>query len=96
MPPATLGDLNIIFANIVKVAIALVGLAVLAMILFAGFQFLGAAGDKEKTQQAQKILNYALRGFVLTLAAWIILNLIGNFVGIKLDLFSICLPGQNC
>jgi cytochrome bd-type quinol oxidase subunit 2 len=91
--PPTLGNLNLIFTNIISVAISLVGLAVLAMIIYAGFLFLSAAGDKDATQRAQKTLNYAIRGLVLAVSAWIILNLIGNFIGIDFSTFTICLPG---
>ena len=91
--PASISDLEKVFSNIVSVALTLGGITALVMLIVGGFKFLSAGGDKEATQKAGKTLTYAIGGLVLTLSAWIILNLLGNFLGINFSTFSICLPG---
>lgn len=87
--PATLEDFGtIVFPQIVQIALGLVGVAFTVMLIIASFQYVTAAGDKEATQRAQKTINYALRGFVLTISAWIIIALFANFIGLDMDLFS--------
>lgn len=93
-PPATLGDLNSVFASAVKALISLVGIASLTMLLFGGFKFISAGSDKEAAQKAQQTINYAVGGLIISLSAWLILSLIGNFLGVNLNVFDICItPG---
>lgn len=97
--PAKIGDLDTIFASVISVVLALAGIAALAMVIVGGFQFLTAGGDKEATAKASKTLTFAIAGLILTLSAWILLNFLGNFLGIDFSFFSICLPGfsgSNC
>lgn len=99
MPPATIGDLASIFSRVVSLALTGAGLAAFIMLLVGGFQLLTASGDKEATTKAQKTLTFAIFGLVVTLSAWIILNFLGNFLGLDFSVFNICLPGfsgSNC
>ncbi len=92
MEPAKITDLEKVFSSVVSGALTLVGIAVLVMLIAGGFGFLMAGGDKEGAQKAQKTLTYAIAGLVLTLSAWIILNLLGNFLGIDFSVFTLQLP----
>lgn len=94
--PATIKEVEQVFASVVSVALTAVGLAVLVMLVIGGFKFLTAGGDKEATQKAAKTVTYALAGLVVTLSAWIILNFLGGFLGINFSVFDVCLPGQTC
>ena len=93
MDPARISDLEGVFGSVVSVALTLGGITALVMLVIGGFKFLSAGGDKEATQKAGKTITYAIGGLVLTLSAWIILNFLGNFLGIDFSVFSICLPG---
>ena len=96
MNPAKITDLEQVFSSIVSGALTLAGIAALVMIVWGGYQFLMAGGDKEGAAKAQKTLTYAIGGLSLVLSAWIILNLLGNFLGVDFSIFSICLPGSVC
>lgn len=50
-------------------------------IIFAGWNYITGAGDKNKIAQAQNMLNYAIMGLVLIVAAYVITNLVGQLVG---------------
>lgn len=92
MPP-TISDLETVFSSVVSLALTAAGLTAFVMLIVGGFQFLTAGGDKEATQKAQKTLTFAIAGLVVSLSAWIILNFLGNFLGIDFSIFNICLPG---
>ena len=98
MPP-TIGNLETVFSSVISLALTGAGLAAFVMLLVGGFQFLTAGGDKEATQKAQKTLTFAIIGLVVSLSAWILLNFLGNFLGLDFSVFNICLPGfsgPNC
>ncbi|HEX9008133.1 MAG TPA: hypothetical protein VF837_02630 [Patescibacteria group bacterium] len=57
------------------------GLLAFFTIIFSGFQYITAAGDKNKTAQAQNMLNYAIIGLVVIVAAYVITNLVGTLLG---------------
>ncbi len=91
MPPAQISDLEQVFSSVVSGALTLAGIAVLVMLVWGGYQFLMAGGDKEGAAKAQKTLTYAIAGLVLVLSAWIILNLLGNFLGVNFSIFKLTL-----
>lgn len=95
MDPARISDLEGVFGNVVSVALSAAGIAALVMLIVGGFKFLSAGGDKEATQKAGQTITYAIGGLVLVLSAWIILNFLGNFLGIDFSVFNICLPGNT-
>lgn len=90
--PAKISDLEGVFSTVVSGSLTLVGIAVLVTLIAGGFGFLMAGGDKEGAAKAQKTLTYAIAGLVLTLSAWIILNLLGNFLGLDFSTFTLSLP----
>ena len=57
------------------------GIAAFIAIIFAGFNYITGAGDKNKIAQAQNMLNYAIMGLVLIVAAYLITNLVGQLFG---------------
>lgn len=93
--PATLSDLNSVFGSVLRVALAGVGIAVTIMFVIGGYQFMMAGSDKDAAARARHTLTYAVIGLVLALSAWIILTLVGTFLGVNFANFDICW-GANC
>lgn len=94
--PAQISDLNIIFASVVRAIIAFAAVASLGMLVYGGYRYLSAGTDKQSTTQAQQTITFALGGLLVTLSAWIILNLVGTFFGVNLSVFDICIEGTSC
>jgi hypothetical protein len=88
---ATIGDFNSVFASILRALIGLVGIASLAMLILGGFKFISAGADKDASQKAQQTITYAVGGLIISLSAWIILSIIGTFLGVNLGVFDICI-----
>lgn len=89
--PAPLSALNSVFGTLLSSVITLVGAASLIMLLAGGFQYFSAGGDKEGAARAQRTLTYAVIGLILTASAYMILSLLGTFLGANLTLFDICI-----
>ena len=90
MAPARLSDLDSVFASVLRVALAGVGIAVVVMFIIGGYQFLMAGSDKDAAARARHTLTYAVIGLILALSAWIILSLVGTFLGVNFANFTIC------
>jgi hypothetical protein len=62
------------------------------MLILGGFKYLSAGADKDAANKARLTISYALGGLILVLSAWIILVLLGGFLGINVDRFDIMAP----
>ena len=69
-----LGEADVRFttARIVNAALGLLGTIALILILYAGFEWMTAAGSEEKADNAKKILFYAVLGLIVILSAYAI------------------------
>jgi len=68
-----LGQLVSLIANN---AIVVAGVIFLFLIIFAGFQMITAGGDSQKFQQGQNIITAGFIGFIIVLAAFLIVRFI--------------------
>ena len=92
MPP-NIPDLELVFQNLLGILLGVTGVGSFVMLLIGGLRFMLAGGDKEATQKAHNIIMYALFGVGISISSWVIINLLGNFLGLDLSQFTICLPG---
>ena len=74
--------LNPLITNILIVS----ALATFLTIIFAGFRYITASGDKAKAEQSARMLNYALLGLALVAGAYLITTIVGKIV--EIDLFN--------
>jgi hypothetical protein len=95
MNPATIGDLADIIQRNVEAAIVLASSGAVVMLVVGGFQYLLAGGDKEATQKAGKTITFAIAGILVVICSWMIIKLLGSFLGLDLSsfVFKVCLPG---
>lgn len=71
------------------------GLIALITIIFAGFNYISAQGDKAKIEQASHTLNYAIIGLILAIAAFLITKIIGSLSGSDFDFFNLNVKPVN-
>jgi|RifCSP19_3_1023858.scaffolds.fasta_scaffold84026_2 hypothetical protein len=91
--PNELSDIEPIVANIIKSVVTLGGIALFAMLVFGGIQYLTSGGDPEGIQKAKHTLTYAIIGIALFVIAWFVLLFIETFTGVKVTLFNIEICG---
>ncbi len=76
-----IGDLVSVFLSN---AIVLAGVIFLFLIILAGISMLSAQGDPQKFQQAQNIITAAVLGFIIVIAAFLIVRLIERSLSINI------------
>ena len=72
--PAT--DIRTIAANIIRVALGLLGIVALCLILYGGYVWMTAGGDEERIGQAKKILVNSVIGLIIILSAYAIVSFV--------------------
>lgn len=92
MGPATIQDLETVFASVVTSLLALGGIVLFLMLLSGGFKYLTSGGDPKATEGAQKTLTYAIGGLVMLAGSYIILKIIADFTGADVTNFVIFKP----
>ena len=65
-------DVRITAAMLILVVFRFLGAIFMGLTLFAGFKYMTAGGNEEKTGDAVKLLKNAVIGLVIVLAAWAI------------------------
>lgn len=78
----TLKCFEVLFGNVIFMASTLIVFLLFIMIVIGAFQYLTSFGDPGKLKKAQATLRYAVAGFVLFLASFIIIKVIDTlFLG---------------
>lgn len=86
----TLLCLEVVFGNLIFMASTLIVFVLFIMIVVGAFQYLTSFGDPGKLKKAQGTLRYAVAGFVLFLASFIIIKVIDTlFLGGQGTLFQL-------
>ena len=86
---ATIKGFEAIFYNLVVIALAVAGISLFIMLVVGGFKYLTAGGNQDSAQAARQTLTYAFIGFVVLVAAYLILSLIFRFTGVPITTFSV-------
>lgn len=78
---ATFGEL---VTPLIQNVLIICGVGALFFLVFAGFNYITAGGDKGKIENAGQAINYAIIGLVLIAVAYLITLLVGKMVGINI------------
>lgn len=62
--------LPLLIGNIVEIAISLVGLIFFVQIVYAGYLWMTARGEREQAEKAQETIRRSVIGLIVTLAAY--------------------------
>ena len=65
-----------IIALVIKVLLSVIGVILLALLLYGGFIWMNAKGNQSDTQKAQDIIRNAIIGIIIVLAAYAISSLV--------------------
>jgi hypothetical protein len=81
--------LQLFLTNFISIALGAAGIVCFFMLLWGGFSYITAGGDKEATQNAQKRMSSALIGLTLTFSIFAIIYLIEAVFGISITEITI-------
>lgn len=87
--PAGLQQIENLFRQIISVMVGLGFIALLVLLIFAGFKYLTSGGEQKAVQAAHQTVTWALLGIVFMAVAWIVLQLIKTFTGVDVTTFNI-------
>ena len=65
-------DIRYTIARIINIILGFLGIIFFALVIFAGFQYMTAAGNQEQTKKAIGLLRNAVIGLVIILISWAI------------------------
>lgn len=65
-------DIRITIAKIINIVLGFLGVIFVGLTIFAGFQYMTAAGNEEKTKKALGLIKNAVIGLVIILMSWMI------------------------
>ena len=65
-----------IIGNVIGVALGFVGIILVVLMLYAGFNWMTAAGEADKVQTAQDTIKRAVIGLIITVSAYAIANFV--------------------
>lgn len=86
--PAGLNELESIVGNVISVVVGLGFVAMLVLIVTAGFKYLTSGGEPKAIQAANQTFSWALLGVVFMAVAWVILQLIARITGLPVTIFN--------
>lgn len=86
---AGLAQFEQVFSSVISVIVGLGFMVLVVVLVFAGFKYLISGGEPKAIQAAHQTATWALLGIIFMAVAWIILQLIENFTGVKVTVFDI-------
>lgn len=86
---AGLTEIESIVGSVISVVVGLGFVAMLILIVMAGFKYLTSGGEPKAIQSANQTFTWALLGVVFMAVAWVILQLIAGITGLPVTIFNI-------
>jgi len=69
---------QMMFVNVIKIALGLFGSVFLALIVYGGFLYINSRGEEETAKKAQKIITGAIIGLAIVLLSYSITLFVGT------------------
>ena len=66
----TPADIRVTIARVINVILTFLGVIFIVLTIYAGFQYMTAAGNKDKTEKALALIKNAVIGLLIILMAW--------------------------
>ena len=70
-------------SEIIKYALPIAGIALLFLLISGGLQFMTSGGDPKSMEAARHRITNALVGFIIVFAAYWIVQIVGNILGLE-------------
>lgn len=91
---ATIQGFQCLIANVLSIALSLIGLAGFVMLLYGSFMYLTSGGNSKGMESARSTITFAIVGLVVALCAFIVVNLVAAFTGVDV-IKTFVIPGSN-
>lgn len=91
---ATVQGIGCLLANVLSVALTVLGIVGFIMIIYAAFNMMIMGGNSQATEKSKNTITFAIIGVILALSSFIIINLISSFTGIEV-IKNFSIPGSG-
>lgn len=81
--PAGLTQIATIFARVINLAVGISFVALVIVLVYAGFRYLTSGGEAKAVASATQAVTWGLLGILFLAIAWLIIQLIAAFTGIE-------------
>lgn len=71
-------DPRIVIANIIRIALTLIGVLFVSYTVYAGYLIMTAAGEEDKVNKGKKTIQMAIIGLLVTMSAYAITRFVTN------------------
>lgn len=78
----TLGCLGAVILRVLNAVFFFLGAIVVIYLIFGALKFVVSGGDPKAVTSAKNTMTYAIFGLVIILLSFLVLNFIGNFLGL--------------
>ena len=85
----TIGDLETVFGNVIKVSLAFAAIVLFVMIVAGALKHITSGADPKAAQGARNTITYAIGGLVALLLSYMILLLIKTITGVDVTTFKL-------
>ncbi len=80
---ATIQGIECLLANVLSVAMTVIGLAAFVMLIYGAFLYMTSGGSSKGTEAGKQALTYAVIGIIVGLMSFWVLQLIRDFTGVE-------------
>lgn len=80
---ATIQGLQCLIANVLSVALTLIGIAGFIMLVVGSMRWMLSGGNAQNVEKAKNTMTFAVVGLIVGLSSFIILNLVAEFTGVR-------------
>lgn len=84
MPKGGTSSIGAVIQSGITYLFIIATLLALFFLIFGGIQWIMSQGDKTKVEGARKKITYAIIGLIVAFSAYLIINTVGTFFGVKL------------
>lgn len=79
---ATIQGIGCLLANVLGIAITIIGIAAFVMFLVGSFRYLTAGANSKGVEGGKNAISFAILGIVVALASYVILRFLSQFTGV--------------
>jgi len=87
-----IGDIGKLISALVGLLLILAALMAFFFLILGGIQWITSGGDKAGMESARNKITHAIVGLIIVGAAWAVMILVQNFLGIQIIGGSISIP----
>lgn len=91
---ATVQGLQCLLGNVLSVAVSFIGLAGFVMMIIGAFKYLLAGTNPKAMDEGKNTITFAVGGLIVALTAYMVLQIVSNFTGVK-TILDFKVPSSN-